>query len=211
MWSSGGVQKLPIADVPNLIDAINRKLPDSHKIDSKDIQQRLAPAAKVSEAAANDSAHINLNRFLEALSSVTAPAHTISPADADIASSASAHLAFLPGQFSDDLLATCLAAHGRSKLLHILRSMTIPEALLREVLVPSHSPAAINYAKLVLISSGITQQSPSDKDVRAAFESAGMFVAADLFTKAAIASGYNEDLSLPAGILFEYSAKACPV
>jgi hypothetical protein len=98
------------------------------------------------------------------------------------------------------LLQKCLAAHGRTKLIQTLRGMILPESLLREALVPLQSPAAINYVKLVLISAGIIQASPSEQDARAAMQSAGMFAAAERFIKAAVSSGYNEDLSMPAGL-----------
>ena len=56
MWTSGGAQKLPLADVSNLVDAINRKLADSNKIDAKDVEQRLLSAAKeAQDAAASDA------------------------------------------------------------------------------------------------------------------------------------------------------------
>ena len=195
MWSSGGAQKLPIADVSNLVDAVNRRLADPNKVDAKAVLQHLARAAKD-----KDIVHISLNQFLEALSAVSAPVPRSSPAAAEIAATASAHLALFPGQFSDDLLQKCLAAHGRTKLIQALRGMILPESLLREALVPLQSPAANNYVKLVLISAGITQASPSEQDARAAMQSAGMFAAAERFTKAAVSSGYNEDLSMPAGL-----------
>ena len=195
MWSSGGAQKLPIADVSNLVDAVNRRLADPNKVDAKAVLQHLARAAKD-----KDIVHISLNQFLEALSAISAPVPRSSPAAAEIAATASAHLALFPGQFGDDLLQKCLAAHGRTKLIQTLRGMILPESLLREALVPLQSPAAINYVKLVLISAGITQASPSEQDARAAMQSAGMFAAAERFTKAAVSSGYNEDLSMPAGL-----------
>jgi hypothetical protein len=189
MWTSGGAQKLPVADVPNLIDSINRKLSDPHKIASGDVEQRLRSAG----------AHVNLNQFLEALSAISAPAAPQSPLATETASIASAHLALLPGQFSDSLMTTCLATHGRSKLIQLLRAIVIPQTLLREALVPVQSPAAINYTKLVLISAGLTQPSPPEADVRAAMHAAGMFTQAERFIKAAVSSGYNDDLSMPAG------------
>jgi hypothetical protein len=194
MWSSGGAQKLPVADIANLVDSINRRLPDANKIDAKDVLQHLSRSAKD-----KDFVHINLNQFLEALSAMSAPAPPSSPAAAEVAAIASAHLALLPGQFSDDLMQKCLAIHGRNTLLQTLRAMNVPESLLREALVPLQSPAAINYVKLVLISAGITQASPAEQEAKAAMQAAGMFAAAQEFTKAAVSSGYNEDLSLPAG------------
>jgi hypothetical protein len=194
MWTSGGAQKLPLADISNLVDSINRKLAEPNKIAAKDVEQRVLSAAK-----GRDTSHINLNQFLEALSAISAPVPTVSAAAAETASIASAHLALLPGQFGDDLMNKCLATHGRNKLLQLLRAVTVPEALLRDALVPSQSPAALNYVKLVLISAGLTGPSPSEQDARAALQSAGMFAAAQRFTKAAVSSGYNEDLSLPAG------------
>jgi hypothetical protein len=195
MWTSGGAQKLPLADISNLVDSINRKLAEPNKIVANDVEQRLLSAAK-----GRDLVHINLNQFLEALTAISAPVPTVSAAAAETASIASAHLALLPGQFSDDLMNKCLATHGRNKLLQLLRAMTVPEALLRDALVPTQSPAALNYVKLVLISTGLTGPSPSEQDARAAMQSAGMFAAAERFTKAAVSSGYNEDLSLPAGV-----------
>lgn len=194
MWSSGGAQKLPISDVANLVDSINRRLSDSGKIDTKDVQQHLSRSAKEKEVA-----HISLNQFLEAISAISAPAPPASAAAAAVAATASAHLALLPGQVSDELMSKCLAVHGRDKLLQILRAMVVPDSLLREALVPLQSPAAINYAKLVLISAGIIHASPAEPEARAAMQAAGMFAAADQFLKAAVASGYNEDLSMPAG------------
>jgi hypothetical protein len=117
----------------------------------------------------------------------------------EITSIASAHLALLPGQASEALMKTCLAVHGRSKLIQLLRAIIIPQTLLREALVPVQSPAAINYTKLVLISAGVTQSSPPEADVRAAMQAAGMFAQAEQFIKAAVSSGYNDDLSMPAG------------
>ena len=195
MWSSGGAQKLPVSDISNLVGAMNRKLADPNKIDAKDVEQRLRDAAKD-----KDAVHVNLNQFLEAITSMAAPVPTVSAAAAEAASIASAHLALLPGQFSDELMNQCVAVHGRGKLVQLLRTVSVPEVLLREALVPAQSPAAVNYVKLVLISAGLTQPSPSEQDARAAMQSAGMFSAAERFTKAAVSSGYNEDLSLPAGV-----------
>jgi hypothetical protein len=207
MWSSGGAQKLPLSDIPNLVGAMNRKLADPNKIDAKVVEQRLRDAAKD-----KDVVHVNLNQFLEAITSMSAPAPTVSAAAAEAASIASAHLALLPGQFSDELMQQCVAVHGRGKLVQLLRTVSVPEVLLREALVPAQSPAAVNYVKLVLISAGLTQPSPSEQDARAAMQSAGLFSAAERFTKAAVSSGYNEDLSLPAGVYVIHGVnKSCRV
>ncbi len=204
MWTSGGAQKLPLADVPNLVGAINRKLADPNKIDAKDVEQRLLPAVK-----GRESAHINLNQFLEALTAISTPVPTVSAVAAEAASIASAHLALLPGQFGDGLMKKCLANHGRTKLLQMLRAINIPDVLLREALVPTQTPSATNYVKLVLISAGLTEPSPSEPAARAAMQSAGMFADAERFTKAAVASGYNEDLSLPSGSLSFPDVTSC--
>ena len=193
MWSSGGAQKLPVADLPNLVDAINRKLADRDKIVLADLQQRLG------EKGRENDAHLNLSKFLEVVAGSSAPPPPSSAADREIQENASAYLALLPGQIGDSLLAQVISTHGRSKTLSLLRSMTIPPPLLRDALVPPHSPAAHNYVKLVVIAAGITDPSPNEAAVQKAMEAAGLFSAAARFTAAAVASGYNDDLSLPSG------------